>query len=360
MSLDDEWEKFNLEDDNADETDLEMFNSMTSKCNMDVDAPTSGDIHISTKSKIAYLNNHINLIDVFWKIKITPYYIPKDGVIKKQMKFNSKTKEELEEIERRLQDEHYHNVEIITKIDNPEGRIKFKDIRKINVGICKKDITCYKLKKKSAFYNCFVMFVRLYFPEEDEFKDFHVKIFNTGKVEIPGIQSDEVFNRLLQKNIDILQPFVEEKLEYSRDSDTILINSNFNCGFFINRESLFNILRYKYNVQCIYDPCSYPGVQCKFYYDINKNAQISEQINKKDKRKFPNLVSVSYMIFRTGSVLIVGKCNEDVLYIVYNYIRNLLIEEFHNISINVIENAVVKVKKNRRRNIKVSSICHDK
>ena len=27
------------------------------------------------------------------------------------------------------------------------------------------------------------------------------------------------------------------------------------------------ILKMKYNLQPIYDPCSYPGIQCKFYYN---------------------------------------------------------------------------------------------
>jgi len=34
------------------------------------------------------------------------------------------------------------------------------------------------------------------------------------------------------------------------------------------------------------------------------------------------------MIFRTGSILIVGMCEEDVLQHVYVYIKNLLVTEF--------------------------------
>ena len=43
------------------------------------------------------------------------------------------------------------------------------------------------------------------------------------------------------------------------------------------------------------------------------------------------------MIFRTGSILIVGKCNEDVLNIVYNFIKNILKNEYSNIAIKNIE-----------------------
>jgi hypothetical protein len=37
------------------------------------------------------------------------------------------------------------------------------------------------------------------------------------------------------------------------------------------------------------------------------------------------------MIFRTGSVLIVGKCNEDVLHEIYDFIRTMLETEYMTI-----------------------------
>jgi hypothetical protein len=40
---------------------------------------------------------------------------------------------------------------------------------------------------------------------------------------------------------------------------------------------------------------------------------------------------ISFMIFRTGSVLIVGKCNEDVLLEIYGFIRTMLETEYMTI-----------------------------
>jgi hypothetical protein len=37
------------------------------------------------------------------------------------------------------------------------------------------------------------------------------------------------------------------------------------------------------------------------------------------------------MIFRTGSVLIVGKCNEDVLHEIYDFIKTMLETEYMTI-----------------------------
>ena len=54
----------------------------------------------------------------------------------------------------------------------------------------KKDIVSYRTKKKSAFYNCFVLIMRLLY--NGIFREIHVKVFNTGKLEIPGIQNDQL------------------------------------------------------------------------------------------------------------------------------------------------------------------------
>ena len=245
----------------------------------------------------------------------------------------------------------------MTHIDNPDGRIKFKDIRKISIGISKKDIMSYRCKKKSAFYNCFVIILRM--KIDNIYKEFHVKVFNTGKLEIPGVQNADTFQLLLLQVIKTLQPFVKHKLEYKENSEeTVLINSNFNCGFFINREELYDILRQKYNIQSIYDPCSYPGIQCKFYYNLDVDVQRGNQISEKNKGMYKNIVKVSFMIFRTGSVLIVGKCDEYVLMSIYEFLKNILHNEYNNIFqkniTNVNNSSKNKKKKIRKKMITIS------
>lgn len=311
----------------------------------DIFIPTATDIYISTKSKIAYLNQEIDLKKLFWGIPIISYSSPQNGVIKKQMKFNSLIPEELATIKENLKNEKYFDEQIITSINNPSGRIKFKDIRKVSVGISKKDIMSYRSKKKSAFYNCFVMIIRV--KIQDTYKEFHIKVFNTGKMEIPGVQNDFIFEQVLLNIITILQPFVESPLSYLQNSHTVLVNSNFNCGFFINREVLFDLLKYKYNIQCIYDPCSYPGIQCKFYYNNDIENQTGSQISAENKELHTNIVEVSFMIFRTGSILIVGMCEDNVLFYIYDFLKKLLQAEFSKINQKVItaENTVAKIKK---------------
>jgi hypothetical protein len=326
------------------------------------ETPKSNEIYISTKTKISYLNQYIDLREVFWKIPVLPYAVPSNGVIKKQMKFNSTTYEEYKIIQDLVQKEPYYEENVITNIDNPSGRIKFKDIRKISIGISKKDIMSYRSKKKSAFYNCFVLILRI--NDEGIYKEIHVKVFNTGKLEIPGIQNDKLFNMSLNLVIQILQPHINDKLEYKSDyNETVLINSNFNCGFFIDREILYDILRYKYNIHAIYDPCSYPGIQCKFYYNPDTDIQLGCQISEENKHLYKNINEISFMIFRTGSVLIVGKCDENVLMIIYNYLKIILNNEFKNIcqkNICPLESSLLKNKdKNKKKKIRKKIIIVD-
>ena len=370
--IDEEWQNFNNDsgDDNdsicGDELDNEYSHFLKMEDNSEIlsadinsdlissDPPNASEIYISTKTKISYLNNPIDLKNIFWLINVMPYAKPSNGVVKKQMKFNLENQEELTFIQDKLKLETYVEEHVITHIDNPNGRIKFKDIRKISIGISKKDIMSYRCKKKSAFYNCFVLILRM--KVKDIYKEFHVKVFNTGKLEIPGVQSEENFEMILKLVIEILQPFTQANLGYKDNSnETVLINSNFNCGFFINRERLYEILKYKYNIQAIYDPCSYPGIQCKFYYNPDIGLQNGCQISEENKHLYTNVKEVSFMIFRTGSVLIVGKCDENVLLIIYEFLKVILINEYKNICQQKIltpnQNIKDKKKKLRKKTI---------
>jgi len=343
--LEEEWEKFLL-NDNVNEVNNPAVNNKT-------DIPKSSELYISTKTKISYLSSPINLDEIFWKIQLIDYNVPKVGIIKKQMKFNFTNKEDIDKIEKKIENLKYVEQNIITQIVNPEGRIKFKDIRKISIGLCKKDIISYRTKKKSAFYNCFVLIMRLLY--NDNFREIHIKVFNTGKLEIPGIQNDDLLSIVLDNLIQILKPHVcDNKLYYLKEkTETVLINSNFNCGYYINREKLFDILKYKYNINTSFDPCSYPGIQCEFYYDTDKQDNTGRQFNNIDINNISdNIFKVSFMIFRTGSVLIVGKCDEDILYYIYNFVKKILQDEYFDIvTININKETKMKKKKQVRKKI---------
>jgi len=322
--------------------------------------PQCDELYISTKTKVVFLNQEIDIHNIFWNIHVIEYWQPEEGVVKKQIKVVSLDKEQLLEYKNKLLNVKYHVENIIKQIDNPNARrIKFKDERKITIGLSKKDIMNCRGKIKNAFYNCFAIILRLKY--ENLFREIHVKVFNTGKMEIPGIINSNLLDIVKEKVLKILQPFVENTLYFIENSscDNVLINSNFNCGFYINREKLHGILSKKYGIETSFDPCSYPGVKCKFYFNneeefddviqlgkiniIDRSMKVSELI------EFKKYTEVSFMIFRTGSCLIVGNCSEKILVFIFEFIKKLLADEYHNISVCndeiVIKNKKTKIRK---------------
>lgn len=320
-----------------------------------IEVPTCSPIYISTKTKILFLDTPIDIKKVFWEIPIMPYASQCCGIIKKQIKFSCTTKEELEEIEANTQKEIDKNdgfieTQIIEHIDNPEGRIKFKDHRKINIGLSKKDILNCRCKKKRAFFNCFVLIVRVEDenspPDARTFKEMHIKVFNTGKLEIPGIQHDNSLKSVIDILIHRLKIVIGEHIDCRKDKcETVLINSNFNCGFYIDRDKLYNALKYKYRINSNYDSCSYPGIQCKFFYYVKGGTCVEKkdvaclhvQNGQQPTTHLNDYIEISFMIFRTGSVLIVGKCEDYVLHDIYDFIKELFRVEFLNIYSHVIQ-----------------------
>lgn len=331
-----------------------------------IEVPSCSPIYISTKTKIMFLNTQIDIKKVFWDIPIMAYASQCSGIIKKQIKFSCVTKEELEEIELYTQKEidkndNFVETQIIEHIDNPNGRIKFKDHRKINIGLSKKDILNCRSKKKRAFFNCFVLIVRVKdenSPPDQEctFKEMHIKVFNTGKLEIPGIQHNDSLQNVINILLHTLKNLLGQHIDCQKDAcETVLINSNFNCGFYIDRDKLYNLLKYKYRINSNYDSCSYPGIQCKFFYCINKKCDIQIQTGQQPTTNINDYIEISFMIFRTGSVLIVGKCEDYVLHDIYDFIKELFRVEFLNIYSHIIqpENDILKkhVPKLRTRTI---------
>jgi len=374
-SIDDEWAMFLNNENNVScgfpsiSCNASMKNESTKKNTVNGEpennqvlgiAPECDELYISTKTKVLFLNKIVDIQNIFWKIPVIEYWRPEDGVIKKQMKIVSKTPEEYEEYKKKLENIGYHTENIIKQIDNSSGRrIKFKDGRKITVGISKKDIMNCRGKVKNAFYNCFAIIFR--FKYENEFREIHVKIFNTGKLEIPGILNVGLLTIVKKMILETLNPFVEDSIDFieTDSEENVLINSNFNCGYFINREKLHNILRSdKYRIESAYDPCSYPGVKCRYYFNNEldfdatlQNGQIfiddrtMKMSELGDNNKY---TEVSFMIFRTGSCLIVGNCNERILKFVFEFIKKILTDEYENICVPT-EVAVVKNKKTKLR-----------
>jgi len=370
LNIDDEWSNYLITSYNNSGSNKKTVVEDIKNPSINDNVPVCGDLNISTTTKVLFLNQSINISDVFWEIPIIEYGTPIHGVIKKQMKIVSQSHEEYLEYTKKLKYLNYYTEHIIKRLDNPNARRnKFKDERKITIGISKKDIMNCRGKVKNAFYNCFAIIIR--FQQDGIFREIHVKIFNTGKMEIPGILNDELLNTVRDMILDILTPIIITDIPIgfiaNEDNNSVLINSNFNCGFYINREKIYSILRTdKYNIETAYDPCSYPGVKCKFYFNHDNGYSVENQkgyISKHDCNQKMNelgenkrYTEVSFMIFRTGSCLIVGNCSRKILDFIYIFIKKILNDEYSKI-VTLSEGTTIKEKqvKIRKKNIMVTT-----
>ena len=326
-SLDDEWKSF------MNGTFFESEQEPISKTPSEKYVENFTDLNISTKTKIAFLTiEDIDILGMYWKLIVMPYNERKNGIIKKQIKIslNDVDKDEFMERIDVLKNKSIVNVTNIKEIKN-------KYVCKLNVGLSKKDLLNSK-SNKNAFYNCFMVIIRVFY--HGSYKEINAKVFNTGKLSFPGMITDELM-RLTMKTLlgeinDIYESDVAVKIK-EETIETVLVNSNFSCGFYISRDKLADILKSKYNIPVYYDSCSYPGIQCKYKFPDN------------DKKL------MSFMIFRTGSVLIVGRCDDDDLYDIYEYIKHILITEYNAVSTIYIEKKKkVVVKKRKKKVIYVS------
>lgn len=398
LEIDSEWKKFleceknglEIEDDISDKTiNSNVEHTRLVDRNIEEARAPCEELYISTQTRIFFLNTFsLDVNKIFWSIKTLPYHLPSNGVIKKQIRFIFKSKEEFEKYEEERNKEIFYSEKIMKRINNPNARkIKFKDVRKLTVGLSKKDIMNCHGKNKNAFINCFAMILRI--KNNLRFQEVHVKVFNTGRMAIPGIVDDELLEKTKQLLLQILQPSFDVPLELISEEDSpevsrlvkgkfnketnkkeksyfekvkpksnVLINSNFNCGYYIHQEKFKNILIDKYGLNTSYDPSMYPGIKCKFYYNNEivqhkQNGKLEKQHESVTMTELDELLQnkytkISFMIFRTGNCLIVGNCTQKILRFVYEYLKNILMNEYKNICTSH-DVPVTKTKKSKPR-----------
>ena len=426
MDVDAEWNQFLLQLNDQKDSSHFIYQSNEPEVEDTENARGSGDrereirgeyqrkeceaLYISTQTKIFYLNvPSLDVESIFWNLPIMEYGLPQQGIIKKQMRMIFKSPEEYEVYVEKIKDIPYHSEKIIKQINNPNARkLKFKDERKLTVGISKKDIMNCHGKEKKAFINCFAMILRMASTVLDKtnhltdktktnanydktrhhiFHEVHVKVFNTGKITIPGIvDNDDTLLEVTKKYIlDILQANVKEQIqlipeeeipllrkivknkkgkeyvlsttvhpeegqdpvpknshvEYVKQQSGVLINSNFNCGFYIDQMKLMRILQEKYRLEPTYNKSNYPGVKCKFYLNNALPLDISVQsgnISEEDKKKKitewrleDKYTKVTFVIFRTGNNLILGNFSKTILLFIFDFVKHILMTEYEEI-----------------------------
>ena len=201
----------------------------------------------------------------------------------------------------------------------------------INKGNNNKKISDKKKAIKKYFYNQLTLHI---YNQLKENKRVNVKIFNNGRIQMTGINSDLVgittidillkeFNKLSNKN-DI---FNEKEILQIGNLETVLINSDFDIKCEINRENLHRVI-VENGYLSSYEPCNYPGVNIKYYFNpLKRNFGICDCDKPCNGKGLKNTCKkITIAVFKSGSIIITGGRNKNHIQTAYEFITEFIEE----------------------------------
>ena len=179
-----------------------------------------------------------------------------------------------------------------------------------------------KKKKKKIFYNQATIHVI------HDGKIMNVKLFNNGRIQITGLKNENQAVKLVKKLIQYFKDF-DVMGDYAEliENKIVLINSDFDLGFEVDREKLhYEII--ENDIYSSYEPCIYPGVNIKYYINTNNTYGICECENicngKGNGCGDGYCKKVTIAVFKSGKVIITGGQNQEQIIESYRFITNFI------------------------------------
>ena len=248
------------------------------------------------------------------------------------------------------------------------NRIKYIEVGPEHKGYSKKnDIKKRKKKLSKTFYNQLTIIVY----SEIYNKNVNVKLFNNGKIQFTGLKNKycaeeiikyiitimnkqlniyneiyDVLNNIINKTISIelntdelnTISTLNRPIIYNKNSSTlsydpiriVLINSDFDIKFPINREVLHKIVVDK-NIFSTYEPCIYPGVNIKYYFNKENKLKngicscISKCNGKGNGIGDGNCKRITICVFQSGKAIITGAQYDVQLIEAFIFIKKLIL-----------------------------------
>ena len=184
-----------------------------------------------------------------------------------------------------------------------------------------------KKKEKKFFYN--QMTIHVY-----KDKIVNMKVFNNGRIQMTGLKSEKQGLDIIQLFINELKNIPQERLEEILDnldperneSKIVLINSDFDVHSKINRDLLHRKVIEK-GYFSSYEPCTYPGVNIKYYYnELDHNDGICRCAGICNGKGHNCCKSITIAVFNSGKIIITGGQSYEHLNVAYNFITKIINE----------------------------------
>ena len=212
-------------------------------------------------------------------------------------------------------------------------------------GVNPKQISLKKMSKKKVFYNQITIIIQ----PEIGFKN-NVKLFNNGSISMTGLKNLNHGKHSVNIILDNIRQLQKEQKDepYSIldnldckivNYNIVLINSDFYIGYEIQRTELHKLLINTYNIFSSFEPCIYPGVNSKFYWNedyIDKEycgrCYCTEDCSGKGIGKGNGQCkTITIAAFQSGSIIITGARNIQQINIAYKFINMIFNRHKHEL-----------------------------
>ena len=184
-------------------------------------------------------------------------------------------------------------------------------------------------KRKKYFYNQVTIHV---FNE----KIVNMKVFNNGGIQMTGLnkpdQGSDTVNILLQ---EVFKLSGEKRSEIFPDdmnpclipemTKMVMINSDFDTGTRINREVLHRYI-IEAGYYSSYEPVIYPGVNIKYYYNLDKQVSGICNCGRPCDGKGQNgaCKKITIAVFNSGKIIITGGQSLDQIQTAHKFITDFI------------------------------------
>jgi len=201
----------------------------------------------------------------------------------------------------------------------------------INKGFNDKKLSKKKLESKKYFYNQLTLHIHNSLKKN---KRVNVKIFNNGRIQMTGINSDLVGSTtmeiVLKEFIQLSNKcdiFSDINILQIGDLETVLINSDFDIHHEVDRESLHRSI-VDNGYLSSYEPCNYPGVNIKYYYNPCKRnfgiCDCEKPCNGKGLNDTCKKITIA--VFKSGKIIITGGRSKYHIQTAYEFITEFIQE----------------------------------
>jgi len=243
-----------------------------------------------------------------------------------------------------------HNCQLVVQSGREEGILKTTHAGEIR-GRSRSDSRTSK-KRGKVFYNQATLIIKLWKESYDD--EVNLKLFNNGNIQMTGLKSEQDGLRAVNILHNAIKDLVVDdkpgiKIDPKSDKqdfeitkfDIVLINSDYSAEFLIKRDVLHSLLIQQYDIVSSYEPCTYPGVNSKFYWNSNyiNNPKYKPGVcycqkpcNGKGHGSGDGCCKkVTIAIFQSGKLIITGAKTHTQIYAAYDFINGVFSKHYNDI-----------------------------